>query len=648
MSAQPADSVSPAATTAGPRPWLLLVGVLVVITACYIPVLGAPFLWDYMHLIDLPLVQHLAPMRDYFDGSFWQHDEAGVVHSYYRPLAILTLALDHRVYGDNPSGFHLTNLIVHLAATGVLFALLRREGASGTLAAFCSALWGLHPRLTEAAAWVSGRTDALAGFFVLSALLLQQSSDSKRMRYFIALLLLLGLFCKETALAGLLAVWVGEWQRPARASDLIAKRAYALRVQQFVPTILMFAGYAVLRLRAVGLPTNLMHVSPLRRSLAVLEAIGRYAYMFMMPWFPDAQIGNLRRRHLVFTLLGAFLFCVLLFALWRFRTRVALVPNRALVLTAGALGLALYAIPFSFSAVAADRFLYLPWAGVVLAAAPVIARRAAVFPAMGLAALAILASFGAATFARASAWADEVEFWSSTLRHHPEEPSMASIALASAYAREGLFDKSLAVLRRAARPAMDLREYALRNTGTTLLHSGRYGAARATFSQLLAAHPRAPAYAFNLALAEISLDHFAAASAALQTGLNVDPTDVSVRTLSARLQLLESGRQALDAWPRSAPLLARARLEESLGLRAEATQSFGLLLEDPKISREQAEEACWFVLRKGDAARRSAFFRRYTELTAGHTEPQLQLAYDTHRASLAKLERVWPTLGLEP
>ncbi|HEY1532705.1 MAG TPA: hypothetical protein VGF76_01760, partial [Polyangiaceae bacterium] len=211
------SSTAPAPATEGPRPWLLLCCVLVVVAGCYLPVLDAPFIWDDRHLIDLPLVQTMKPVREYFAASFWQHDDIGVLRSYYRPLVILSLALDHRISGDNPSGFHITNLIVHLLGTSVLFGLLRRQDRTGYVSALGSALWALYPRLTEAVAWVSGRTDVLAGFFVLCALLVHRSR-SRLATIACASLLLLGLLCKETALAGVLAVLVEELRRSVRAT----------------------------------------------------------------------------------------------------------------------------------------------------------------------------------------------------------------------------------------------------------------------------------------------------------------------------------------------------------------------------------------------------------------------------------------------
>ncbi|HEY3666527.1 MAG TPA: hypothetical protein VGL19_11025, partial [Polyangiaceae bacterium] len=379
------------APAVGPRPWLLLAVVVVVVAACYAPVLGAPFIWDDQHLIESPLVKELRPLGQYFAGSFWQHDDVGVLRTYYRPLVILSLALDHRIFADNPGGYHVTNLIVHLLTACVLFRLLRRDGATGPVAAAGSALWGLCPRLTEAAAWIAGRTDALAGFFVLSALLVHRQG-SRLARIGCATLLLLGLLSKETALAGALAVMLAEVRSAGSA---------LARLRRAAPVLVALGCYASLRVHAIGLLANALTLPVAKRAPAVAEAIGRYVWMLLTPWFPDAQIGRMRVRSPGFVACGCVLFLLAIFLAYRSRARLVGAAFEYFVLGVAALSLALYAIPFSVSAVAADRFLYLPLAALTLLATPLFAHWGARLRALPAVVLALCASFGVATFFRA-------------------------------------------------------------------------------------------------------------------------------------------------------------------------------------------------------------------------------------------------------
>lgn len=101
----------------------------------------------------------------------------------YRPLTWVSLGLDYLLWGMNPSGYHLTSLILHVAS-GVLFyfislrllALATNKGASLDFslrlsAGFASLIFALHPLRVEPVAWVSARNDVLAVFFSLASIL---------------------------------------------------------------------------------------------------------------------------------------------------------------------------------------------------------------------------------------------------------------------------------------------------------------------------------------------------------------------------------------------------------------------------------------------------------------------------------------------
>jgi hypothetical protein len=104
-----------------------------------------------------------------------------VTTGHYMPITWLSLALDYVMWGLNPVGFHLTNLLIH-AASGLIFYLiaLRLYRHATTfpagvlrLAAVAAALFfALHPLRVAVVAWVSARNDLLANFFALAAVLL--------------------------------------------------------------------------------------------------------------------------------------------------------------------------------------------------------------------------------------------------------------------------------------------------------------------------------------------------------------------------------------------------------------------------------------------------------------------------------------------
>ena len=89
----------------------------------------------------------------------------------WHPATWMSLMLDHQLYGLRPWGFHLTNLVLHVANTLLLYILLRRLSLTWGPALFISAVFGVHPLHVESVAWVTERKDVLAAFFGLLALL---------------------------------------------------------------------------------------------------------------------------------------------------------------------------------------------------------------------------------------------------------------------------------------------------------------------------------------------------------------------------------------------------------------------------------------------------------------------------------------------
>jgi len=83
----------------------------------------------------------------------------------WHPLTWLSHMLDCQLYGLNPSGHHLTNLVFHIASTLLLFLVLERMTGALWRSAFVAALFALHPLHVESVAWAAERKDVLSTFF---------------------------------------------------------------------------------------------------------------------------------------------------------------------------------------------------------------------------------------------------------------------------------------------------------------------------------------------------------------------------------------------------------------------------------------------------------------------------------------------------
>jgi tetratricopeptide (TPR) repeat protein len=91
---------------------------------------------------------------------------------FWHPLTWLSFLLDWRLFGLNPGGYHLTNVIWHLLASLLLFALFCRMTGRLWRSAFVAAFFALHPLHVESVAWISERKDVLSAFFWMLTLYL--------------------------------------------------------------------------------------------------------------------------------------------------------------------------------------------------------------------------------------------------------------------------------------------------------------------------------------------------------------------------------------------------------------------------------------------------------------------------------------------
>jgi tetratricopeptide (TPR) repeat protein len=88
----------------------------------------------------------------------------------WHPLTWLSHALDCQVYGLNPFGHHLTNVLLHLFNVILLFLILARVTGSTGRSLLVAALFALHPLNVESVAWVAERKNVLSTLFFLLTL----------------------------------------------------------------------------------------------------------------------------------------------------------------------------------------------------------------------------------------------------------------------------------------------------------------------------------------------------------------------------------------------------------------------------------------------------------------------------------------------
>ena len=158
--------------TRGMLPTLAIAAALALLVAfAHGPVLRAQGLAldDDLFVVRNPLVH--APGWESTRRFFTEVTHPSTVAGYYLPLSMTSLMLDWAAGGrpDHLEVFHATSLALHVAATLLLFALLRALFGSTVPAALVALLWGVHPVTVEAIASAGERKTVLATAFAFAA-----------------------------------------------------------------------------------------------------------------------------------------------------------------------------------------------------------------------------------------------------------------------------------------------------------------------------------------------------------------------------------------------------------------------------------------------------------------------------------------------
>ncbi len=131
----------------------------------YLPVFQNGFTnWDdNIYITENSLIRNfsLENIKQWFSESF---------QGLYQPLVLASLTADYAINGLDPFWFHLTNLLLHIINTLLVFTFIRKLLNSESMGLLVMLLFGLHPLHVESVAWVTERKDVLYSFFFLLSL----------------------------------------------------------------------------------------------------------------------------------------------------------------------------------------------------------------------------------------------------------------------------------------------------------------------------------------------------------------------------------------------------------------------------------------------------------------------------------------------
>jgi hypothetical protein len=346
------------------QPAWVLVGAVLIVGVCFANSLPNDFILDdYPIVATNAAIRTISPIHDLLTPYWGKHSTAGI----YRPLTIFSFSLEYPVWHRWAGGYRLTNLVIHTVNGFLLFLLARSllQSLSGALLA--AAIYLVHPVHTEPVVGLVGRSELLAAmFFLLAWLLFRQ-----RRTALCVLAFLLSLLSKENAIAFPAVIALDTWISEGNL------RGLHRHWRRFGAVLGTGIGYLVLRfsvLQRISIPDISQYgdgrLTFVQRQLTMGRAFLKYFQLLIAPTevtgdynfnsIPIAKPGDWLPWFGVITVLATLIFAV---SVWR---REPILAFGILFFYATISPVSNWFIPTGV--LLAERFLYLPSAGVCLLA----------------------------------------------------------------------------------------------------------------------------------------------------------------------------------------------------------------------------------------------------------------------------------------
>lgn len=563
----------------------------IAIGAAYSNSLAVPFIYDDVrNIVDNPAVRHFCLGEDPLDECMNR-----------RRVARWSFNLNYAWGEYDVKGYHVANVLIHLAATLLLFEIVRQtlllgrwngrfEKSADGLALAVALLWGLHPLQTQAVTYIVQRMESLAGMLCLAALYgLLRSADDRTGTSVRAILWRVG-----SVVAFAFAVGTKENAAVMLLVLLLYERVFLQPTWRAMITSVWYYGAL-----AVPLAWLALYLRPEKVDYEHLSAgVTSWEYLRSQPqvllhylrltFWPHPLVLDYRwpvaESWSQIVPAGLVIVGLLTMSLFAFRQRPWL----------GFLGLACFILLAPTSSflpiidLAFEHRMYLALAPIivlVVLAAHIAFERLGLEPrsrklaATGLV-LLVASGLGVRTYARNLQWADPLAFWADNVRWAPTSDRALS-NLAIELHNRGQTAEAMLLLDRSLqiRPTNHATQY---HYGRYLAMEGDFHGAIKHYERALAARPKLDHAVLGLAMAWENLNDHAVAIAHYRRAIEMNPRNAEAHQNLAALHARRGEMDAAEEQLRQgiAVLPKHAELRDRLGNLYARQKKFALAVEE--------------------------------------------------------------------
>ncbi|MEZ5305836.1 MAG: tetratricopeptide repeat protein [Pyrinomonadaceae bacterium] len=194
--------------------WKWLLPLFLIASVLYLNTAGGDFVYDdKRQILENPLIQNSDLFFRALTSDVWAFKSDGTIaaSNYWRPVFTAESIVAYALFGAEPFGWHLVNILLNAANCVLLMILLLRLNGTPLVSFLLALLFAAHPVHAESVAWIAGVTDLLYSFFFLLSVLmfLRFDSNGDRNAYRVALVCFaLAIGSKESALLLIPVYWL--------------------------------------------------------------------------------------------------------------------------------------------------------------------------------------------------------------------------------------------------------------------------------------------------------------------------------------------------------------------------------------------------------------------------------------------------------
>lgn len=449
----------------------------------YVPALKNDF-------VDLDDRSYVTQNPDILELSWKQaaHIFTSFHYGLYKPMVLISYAIEHHFFGLNAPGYHLTNIVLHVLNTLAVFWLIYLISKENILVSLLTAvLFGVHPVHVESVAWVTERKDVLYSFFYLGGLVsyIYFLRTKKIVFRVLALVsLVFSLSSKPMAVTfPLILLLLDVWYGRKFSKEILWEKA------PFFVLAGVFAGVNFGLAHALG---EVHSISVTGDTARFLKTISYNPLFYIYKIFVPTKLSCIYPHPDRLGWLGQSLFHQSPVILIAFLAAMYLWARRSSFVWFGLVFFGISLLPvmqiFPFgAAIVADRYTYLSSIGIFFIFSEVIFRAARGRRSIYAAVVLMVALLSVLTWNQCKVWTNSLTLWDHVIRHYPMIP-MSYCNRGNEYVALGEETKALEDYNRALALKPDYADV-YNNRGSLFEKKALHALAAADFKQALKFKP---------------------------------------------------------------------------------------------------------------------------------------------------------------